>query len=159
MSRRRPQQKNAAPGLPCTHAENSTGHTDACMHTRRMHQDACILHACNKTSPGRAQNTICRLAVALQHQAQRGKTSSTLLPIELWTGAATWLMCSPSPHTHISQQAGSKYTHKGSLGWGRGRDSPKRVHRTRTHSLPQDGAAGRSVLILLFAITLAEAWV
>ena len=157
MSRRRPQQKNAAPGLPCTHAENSTGHTDACMHTRRMHQDACILHACNKTSPGRAQNTICRLRSLSSTKHRGGKHHQHYCPSSF--GCATWLMCSPSPHTHISQQAGSKYTHKGSLGWGRGRDSPKRVHRTRTHSLPQDGAAGRSVLILLFAITLAEAWV
>ena len=29
-------------------------------------------------------------------------------------------------------------------GGGGGGDSPKRVHRTRTHSLPQDGATGRS---------------
>ena len=116
----------------------------SCMHAIKHHQD---VH--------KIQYAGWRSLSSTKHRG--GKHHQHYCPSSF--GCATWLMCSPSPHTHISQQAGSKYTHKGSLGWGRGRDSPKRVHRTRTHSLPQDGAAGRSVLIFLFAITLAEAWV
>ena len=112
----------------------------SCMHAIKHHQD---VH--------KIQYAGWRSLSSTKHRG--GKHHQHYCPSSF--GCATWLMCSPSPHTHISQQAGSKYTHKGSLGWGRGRDSPKRVHRTRTHSLPQDGAAGRSVLIFLFAITLA----